>query len=222
MIGSSRWIAGLLVGVAALAGAESEWRAEKDENGIRIESRAVEGWEIREMRGTATFDGSVDSLVAVINDPSAAPKLNELVESSEVVQRDSATRYQVYTLTKMPWPLKDRDVLMQRVIERDPQSGAVTISDEATQGAVPEKKGLVRILRSHNRWTFTPTADGRVQIELQMLSDPAGPIPSSLINSMSVSTPFKTIGQLKTLAVQPPYADAESMFSAEVSTAAAE
>lgn len=215
MVKGSRWIAGLLVGITSLAGAQTEWRAEKDENGVRIESRAVEGWEIREMRGTASFDGGVDSLVAVITDPAAAPKLNEFVEESKVVQRDSASRYQVYTLTKMPWPLKDRDVLMQREIRRDARTGAVTITDAATQGTVPEQKGLVRITRAHNRWTFTPQPNGSVQIELQMLSDPAGPIPSSLINSMSVSAPFKMIAQLTALAKQPPYAEAESMFAAE-------
>lgn len=184
----------------ASAQASAEWRAEKEENGIRIESRAVPGWEIREMRGTAHFDGDVQSLVAVIEDVSVAPQLNEFVVESKVVQRDSESRYRVYTLTKMPWPLKDRDVLMQRVIERDPHSGAVTITDSALAEGVPEKKGLVRIVRSHNRWTLTPTAEGGVQIELLMLSDPAGPIPTSIINSMSVNTPLKTLNELIKLA----------------------
>lgn len=216
----SRVCALLLLGLSAVVGAQGEWREEKQQDGIRIESRAVEGWEIREMRGTAMFDGRLDSLVAVITDPTAAPRLNELVESSKVVQRDSATRYQVYTLTKMPWPLKDRDVLMQRQIERDARTGAVTIADQAASGTVPEKDGLVRIVRASNRWTFTPTADGKVRIEFVMLSDPAGPIPSSLINSMSVSTPLKTIAQLIALARQSPYAEAESLFAAETAAAA--
>jgi hypothetical protein len=203
---------------SAVAQKPSEWRVEKDENGIRIESRAVPGWDIREMRGTARFGGPLASLVAVINDPAAAPRLNELVAESKVVQRESETRFQVYTLTKMPWPLKDRDVLTQRVIEHDAQTGVVTIADEATAGAVPEQNGLVRITRSHNRWTLTPTTDGAINIELRMLSDPAGPIPSSLINSMSVSTPLKTIAQLMTLAREPVYAEANAVFVVDASS----
>jgi hypothetical protein len=209
----------VLMGAAASAAAQkpSEWRVEKDENGIRIESRAVPGWEIREMRGTARFDGSVDSLVAVIVDTEVAPQLNEFVVESKVMNRDDERRYQVYTLTKMPWPLKDRDVLTQRVITRDAQTGAVTIVDEAIPDGIPESKGLVRIRRSHNRWTLTPTAEGAAQIELQMLSDPAGPIPSSLINSMSVGTPFKMIEKLMRLAQQVPYSTADATLSREVS-----
>jgi hypothetical protein len=210
----------VLIGAAASVSAQtpSEWRVEKDENGIRIESRAVPGWEIREMRGTARFDGSVDSLVAVIVDAKAAPQLNEFVVESKVLQRDSEQRYQVYSLTKMPWPLKDRDVLTQRVIARDAQTGAVTITEEAIPDGMPETKGLVRIRRSHNRWTLTPAAEGGTQIELQMLSDPAGPIPSSLINSMSVSTPYKMIEKLKSLARQAPYATAEATLAFEAPT----
>jgi hypothetical protein len=214
----------VLVGAAASVAAQapSAWRVEKDESGIRIESRAVPGWEIREMRGAARFDGSVDSLVAVIVDAEVAPQLNEFVVEAKVVQRDNDSRYRVYTTTKMPWPLKDRDVLTQRVITRDAQTGTVTIADEAIPDGMPENKGLVRIRRSHTSWTFTPLADGGTQIELQMLSDPAGPIPSSLINSMSVGTPFKMIEKLTMLARQTPYSTAAVMPGLEASASADE
>jgi hypothetical protein len=193
------------------AQAALEWRLERDANGVRIESRAVLGWDIREMRGTARFDGRLSSLVAVIEDPSTAPLLNDFVVESKVVRRDGVSRYQVYTLTRMPWPLKDRDVVTQRVIERDGQTGAVTIIDEAVAGGMPENKGFIRIKRSHNRWSLTPAANGGVQIELLMLSDPAGPIPSSLISSMSVTTPFRMIEKLKALAQRPPYSEAADL-----------
>jgi hypothetical protein len=200
-IGAAAALALGLIAATAPAHAVSEWRLEKDENGVRIESRAVPGWEIREMRGIARYDGSVEQLVAVIEDPTAAPQLNEFVAESKIVDRDSDGGYRIYALTKMPWPLKDRDVVMQRLIERDPRNGTVTVTDEAVAGGIPEKKGLVRIRRSHNRWTLTPAKDGGAHIELRMLSDPAGPIPSSLINSMSVGIPFRMIERLRTLAV---------------------
>jgi hypothetical protein len=199
----------LLVGLVIASGAHAGtgWRLEKDENGVRIESRTVPGWKIREMRGAARFDGRIASLLAVIDDPTVA-QLNELVSGSKVVQRENARRYRVYTTTKMPWPLKDRDVLTQRVIDVDERSGAVTITDEAIDEGFPEEAAFVRVRRSYNRWTLTPESDGGVQIELRMLSDPAGPIPSSLINSMAVGTPLKMIERLIVLAQQLPYMDA--------------
>lgn len=192
--------------------AQDPWRLEKDEDGIRISSRAVEGWDIREMRGQMTMAGPLASVVAVIDDPAAIPQLNEFVVSTTVQNRQSATRCQMYSLTKMPWPLKDRDIVMQREILQDPATLAVTVTDTAIEGAVPEKKDLVRIKRSRQQWTLTPAADGRIAVELRMLSDPNGPIPTSLLNSMSVSTPYKTLGRLRELARKPKYAGARPGF----------
>ncbi|MGH8517667.1 MAG: START domain-containing protein [Panacagrimonas sp.] len=197
---------------AQSASTPDDWRLEKDEDGIRIASRAVEGWDIREMRGQTTVPGPLASLVAVVDDASALPELNDFVVSTTVQNRQSATRYQMYSLTRMPWPLKDRDIVVQREIVQDPATLAVTVTDTAIQGGVPEKKGLVRIQRSRQQWMFTPAADGSVAVELRMLSDPNGPIPSSLLNSMSVSTPFKSIAKLRKLARSPKYAGARPDF----------
>lgn len=192
--------------------AQDDWRLEKDEDGIRISSRAVDGWEIHEMRAQATIPGPLASVIAVIDDPAASPELNEFVVSTTVRNRQSATRYQMYSQTRMPWPLKDRDVVTQREMVQDPTTLAVTVTDTAIEGGMPEKEGMVRIKRSRQQWIITPAADGSIAVELRMLSDPNGPIPASLLNSMSVNTPFKTIGKLRKLSRSPKYAGARPDF----------
>ncbi|MFA5941109.1 MAG: hypothetical protein WC809_17275 [Sinimarinibacterium sp.] len=212
-----RWFfATLLFAIApSVWGADEGWRLEKDDDGIQICTRAVDGWSIREIRGVTRFQGHLSSLVAVIGDISASPELNEFVVKSSVEKRDSDTRYQVYSLTDMPWPLTDRDILIQRQIAQDPTTLAVAIADVATQDIMPVKEGLVRIVRSRTQWTLTPAADGSVLVELRMLSDPAGPIPPSLLNALSISTPFKTLAKLKELAQRPKYAQARLAFIRE-------
>lgn len=198
----------------AVASADSDWQLEKDKDGIQVYSRAVDGWNIREIRGVTTFHGTLGSLVAVIDDPAMGPKLNEFVVESKIKQRDSDTRYLLYSRISMPWPLSDRDVLNQRVITQDPNTLAVTIVDTATQGLMPVNKNLVRIVHSRQQWILVPHK-GDVAVELRWLSDPGGPIPSALINTLSVSTPFNTIDELRQLATRPPYAQAKPAFIKE-------
>lgn len=202
----------MLLMMLPAASEEQAWQIEKEQDGIRISSRAVDGWTIREIRGEARYTGRLSSLVAAINDPAASPELNEFVVESIVQNRERDTRYQLYTLTKMPWPLADRDVLMQREIAQDPTTLAVIVTDTAVTGGVPEKKDLVRITRSRQQWTLTPAADGSVAIELRMLTDPNGPVPASLLNKLSISTPFKTLVKLKELGQNPRYALAQLPF----------
>ena len=199
----------LLAGLGgAAAAADGAWQLEKEKDGIRIESRAVPGWSIHEIRGTARIAAPLATVVAVLDDVSAMPQLNDLVVEAHVLQRDDASHYRVYAAMDMPWPVSDRDIVNARVIARDAATGTVTISDDAVADAEP-RKDYVRIARSHQRWTLTPTADGQVQAELRLLSDPGG-MPAALINTMSVSAPMKTIEKVRVLARQPKYQQART------------
>ena len=214
-----RWLMpSLLIAVlpSLAMAAEADWKLEKDKDGIQVYTRAVEGWNIREIRGATHVPAKLSSVVAVITDIAAQGELNEYVSQATVQNRESDTRYQIYALTKMPWPVSNRDVVNQRSIAQDPSSLVVTITDTAVDKASPEpKSGVVRIVKSKQVWTLTPDAKGGVNAQMQLLSDPNGPIPASLINSMSVSTPFKTLGKLKALAQKPQYASATPAFIKE-------
>lgn len=217
-----RLCAALLV-VAATAtsalAADAAWKLQKDKDGIQVSTRPVAGWQIHEVRGQVSIEARLSSLVAVITDETATPELTDLVEHSEVQNRESDTRYQIYARMKMPWPVSNRDIVNQREVVQDPQTLAVTITDAATSTGQPPNKDYVRIVKSTQRWILTPQADGSVQVESYILSDPAGPIPSSIINAMSVSTPFRTLTKLRELVKRPKYADAKLSYITEKSGA---
>jgi hypothetical protein len=200
--------------------AQADWKLEKDKDGIQVYTRAVEGWSIHEIRGVTYVPAKLSSVVAVINDIAAQGELNEYVAEATVQNRESDARYQIYALTKMPWPVSNRDIVNQRSISQDPSSLVVTITDTAVDKASPPpRNGVVRIVKSKQVWTLVPDAKGGVNAQMQLLSDPNGPIPASLINSMSISTPFKTLGKLKALAQKPQYASARSAFIKEPAAA---
>src|SRR3546814_134777 len=170
------------------------------------------------MRGTARIDAPLSAVAAVIDDVPAITKLNDVVAKAEVTQRQSATRYRVYAAMKMPWPVSNRDIVNQREIRQDPVTKVVTIIDTALPDAEP-RKDYVRIVKSHQQWRLTPTADGQTTVQIQLLSDPGG-IPAALINAMSVSSPFNTLSNLRKLAKQPKYANTMPEFLAPSPAAA--
>jgi hypothetical protein len=204
-------IAAGLITAAAAEDAE-KWRMEKDKNGIQVYTRAVDGWSIREIRGVTVVPAPLPSVVAVINDVSALPRLTDVVSKAVVRNRESDTRYEVYSVISMPWPVSDRDILNRREIKQDPDSLTVTITDVATHDAMPPQKGVVHIVNSRQTWTLTPRADGSVAAEMRTLSEPAGPIPAAVINALSVSMPFKTLTQLREMVKHDPYTHAQLSF----------
>ena len=195
--------------------AEGDWRLEKDADGVQVYTRAVEGQKIREIRAVTRIPARLSAVVAVLDDISATSQLSDVVGEVEILQRQTPTRYQVYSVLKMPWPLDDRDMVNQRDIQQDATTLAVTITNVAVPEAAPLKAGRVRILQSRQNWTLTPEADGRVLAELRALTDPAGPIPASAINAMSVGSPFKSMQQLRTMAQSGKYRQANLPFVRE-------
>jgi hypothetical protein len=191
---------------------EDGWRLEKDKDGIQVYTRAVEGWNIREFRGVTRIPARLTSLVAVINDIAASRELTDVVSEARIQHRDSDCQYQIYSAMKMPWPITDRDILNQREIKQDKSSLAVTITDVAMENGMPLRNGMTRIVNSRQQWTLAPTPQGPILAEVRTLSDPNGPIPASLINAMSVSTPFKTLSKLKEMAQRNEYAQARLAF----------
>lgn len=217
-----RLLASFLAVMSLVPGALSatdagDWRLERDAEGIRIYTRAVPGWSIREIRGLVRIPARLASVVAVIDDVPASPQLNPLVAQASIHQRASAAHYHVYSTVEMPWPLADRDVLSEREIRQDAGTLVVTIRERAQPGLLPPREGFVRIVQSHQQWTLTPLDGGAVQAEMRLLSDPAGPIPAALVNALSVSTPFDTLARLREMAQRPPYRDAVRAYLREPS-----
>jgi hypothetical protein len=209
------WIALLFILLSAPSrAAADDWRLEKERDGAQISTRAVAGWSIREIRGSARIPARLSAIVAVLCDPEATHELNDLTVESKIVQRDSDTRYQFYNAMKLSWPVSDRDIVNQRRISQEPASGVVTLDDTAIGDTVPPRKGYVRMEKSHQSWTLTP-AGNEVAVEMRALSDPNGPIPSAIINLMAVDAPLKTLLRLKELAQTPKYADAQLAFIKE-------
>ena len=206
----------VLISVAIAPRADApDWRFEKSQDGVEMYSRAVEGWSIREIRGVTTVAGRLAAVAAIVDDISALPELNDIVSEARVVERDSETSYRFYCAMGMPWPVSDRDIVYQRTIAQDAKTLVVTISDRAIEGTVPARKGFVRMLKADQTWTLTPGTDGEIRVELRVLADPAGPIPSSIVNAMSSSAPLKTLQRLRRAASSLKYAGASLPYVKE-------
>lgn len=199
----------LLMLSSVVSAADQDWRLDKTSNGIQVFSRPKAGSEIREVRATATIAANLPTVLAVIDDVPNTHKLAAVIKTSELHQKNSDSDYLYYLYMAMPWPVTDRDTLMQRTISQDSASQVVTVSDVATLDILPIKKKVVRITESYQRWYLTPNNDDTVNIEMVLHSDPAGPIPGWLINALSVNTPIETLENVRTFAAEEKYRSAK-------------
>lgn len=173
------------------------WEAAKDEKGVNVMLRKVEGYSIKEFRGTTTMKTSVDHLVALFMDTERCTAWEPECKTSHIVETINATEFILYVRMHMQWPAKDRDYVLQIKKTVDEDSGQVTMAFEDVQNVGPADGCCVRMERYRGFWRFTPASGGKVEVTFQNHFHPGGNFPASLVNSALADWPLETLSKLK-------------------------
>jgi len=178
------------------------WKLRKDKHGIKVYTRVHEKTGVLEYKAITTIETDLGQLVRIINDVEKYPAWTANCESAEVnkVVNDS-TRIE-YMTTPVPWPLSDRDVVLEFVVTKHTED-YFEANLTSVPNAVPEKDKYVRIITSKGYWIFRKVGEESIEIVHQFKSDPGGNIPMWIVNMFIVSGPYKTLLNLKDLCAEP-------------------
>lgn len=185
--------------------AQEPWELRKDQNGIKVYTRSVEGADVKEVKVTLSLAASFTELAALLMDASAHEQWVYNTRRSYVVQQVHQQRQIYYSETKLPWPMGNRDVVAELIISQDAITKVMIVTCVSVDGIVPEKKGIVRVPMSQVKWIVTPNAEGGVDIEYTAQADPAGSMPAWLANAFITKGPYETFLKLKEVIKQGRY-----------------
>lgn len=191
---------GLLVivfGLSVSVQAQS-WKVAKNKNGVKIETRFIDGWSIKQYRATVYIKTTLAKAVDTYKDPIKRKKIMaRSIEVSNLEER-SQTEIITYNLGNAPWPVADRDNITRSIFTK-PSAKQVKVSMESIPDYIPKKDGIVRIPRSKGHWLFTDMGDGTVKVEQQSVADLGGAVPDWLVNSTIVEGPYDVLLAMKNL-----------------------
>lgn len=194
-----------LLGLAAIAlvllalppsASAADWTLDKEQDGIVVHTRPVEGSGIREFRGVAEVGRSVESILALLRDSDRFSSWFPNCPESKLLEREGNVSYQ-YSVMDSPWPVSDRDNVWRSVLRRSEDSGRVEIELTAAPDKVPERDGRVRVRQARGAWLLEPVGPDRTRVTFLMHLEPGGGIPDWLINSRVVETPFEALTNLR-------------------------
>jgi hypothetical protein len=185
------------------AAAEYPWKVKKDEDGIRVSVRKVEGSSILEYKGTVVVDASPEAVVRLFEEDGRMPEWFHQCTEVRLLRANSPEDKALYFVISMPWPVKDRDLVFRRVRSRDPATGSVEYRTSSLSEVYPEQDGKVRMPYLKGLWRFTPLGDGRTEIYYQQHSEVGGHIPNWLVNKLAVNIPFNSLSRFRRLLLKP-------------------
>ena len=115
----------------------------------------------------------------------------------------------------MPFPIKDRDVVMHFVWTQDPVTRVVVLDNRNIDGVLPENPRRIRLPSAISGWSFEPLGDGRVLASSEGHLEPGASLPAWLLNSLLVDAPFNTMEAVAAAVKLPRYREVQLDFIVE-------
>jgi hypothetical protein len=204
----------LVVSARALADGPGPWKFVRDDDGIVVYRRTVEGSSLDEARANGVVEAPLAAVLAVLEDADRGTEWMAHCVGAKIVERiDDHTRI-VYNRTHLPWPLADRDALVRGT--RTFAAHEVRVEFTSTEDSrMPPVRGVTRMSVLRGRWILTPERKGQAtRVEYQVLADPGGALPGWIVNWFSKSLPYETIENLRAQVKRRRYPEVEQELSA--------
>ncbi|MDA9902273.1 START domain-containing protein [Gammaproteobacteria bacterium] len=203
--------------LASEASLEAEWTIQRSEDGIDVYTRPEPASQFEAVRAVMTLDDvRLSSLVALISDTQACSRLESRCVEAETLDTIDQTESVVYRYNNMPFPVRDRDMVLRLKWYQQPDSLKVNVVISNVTGFLPEKKRRVRMPKVNLGWKFVPLPDGSVEVSSEGHIEPGANLPAWILNQFLVSAPFKTMEAVASIVREPLYRDAELSFIKEV------
>lgn len=184
----------LLLALSAQTLAAGEWALARNSHGIKVWTRDVSGYPLREFRAETTVRSTLAGLVNLVMDTERAPEWIYRTSRVDILQRnDREQTFIVRMVSDFPWPMTDRDAVVAGRIFQSGDDTVHIISQSLLDDQYAADPALVRMLDFYGNWTFRPLGNGMVRVTMQGRADPGGTLPHSIVNLIIHETPYQTM-----------------------------
>lgn len=186
----------LLLLLAGNGFCQYNWKLKKDERGIKVYAADVPNSGFKAIRVECMLAGNYNKLVQILSD---VPQMQHWIyhcKTSRLLQKTSPTNYTYFTETVLPWPMSNREAVINMQINTDSLPAFLTISGTAVPGYVARSSGLVRISDYHSSWRVSMPGPQTLSIQYEITLDPGGSLPAWIANMFVTKGPYETFVNL--------------------------
>ena len=194
---------------------KDDWQLKKQENGIAVYARDDENSAFKELKAVAYLKTSLSSIVALLYDWDAYPQWVYKCGKSSTLKIINEKELIHYQTVVAPWPIENRDFVVNIKTDQDKISKVITIKSYAIGNYIPAFPDYVRITKFNASWVLTPQKNGTIEIVYQLLVDPSGYVPAWVVNMAVIDGPFDTVNNMKIWVLKDKYQKTKIPFIAE-------
>jgi len=185
-----------LTGFSDLSG--QSWVFIKEKEGIKLYTRKEANNSVKSFKGEVYLHTQIEKVFSLITNVKNFDWWDDDIRDIKVLFYEKDKSIQYYLVYDVPWPIADRDLVVDSRITIDPVTGTRSVEARSLLNVIPEKPDLIRIKKYWQKWTLIPVEKDLVHLILEGTVDPAGSVPAWLSNMVITETPFKVIKSVKT------------------------
>eukprot|EP00903_Cladosiphon_okamuranus_P014628 g13564.t1 len=205
MIGLRGGAAGGSSGGGRGAGEEDiiAWELVEDSGGFRTFSSRVPGSSSLSLRGETIVDEHIGRLyTAFLNTTSTLDWVRFLAEVEELPVPassrggggDEGHGGVIFQKYDMPWPVKDREVVIRRSVQLDKRAKKMIATYQSTEHpSRPITGAAVRAIVHKTSWVLSSLGGSKTAIDFETRTDPKGSLPTALVGFMQMKFPRDTV-----------------------------
>ncbi len=174
------------------------WEVITERDGIVVSRRPVQGRSFPQLRAVGEVKGTPYEILAVLLDvPEHVDWVPDCVVSKSLRRLDD-WRNVIYTRTDAPWPVPDREAIIENeVIFLDPPTKVKVTFEAIAAPDVAHARGTVRMKSLTGFYAIEAIDDQRSLVHYELDADPAGTLPAWLVTMQSTRNPFQTLAGLR-------------------------
>lgn len=187
----------LLASVPVLATGDRDWEFIDNEDGVHTWRKNLDG-DKAAFRGQTFIRGTIDDVLKPIMDWKHHTEWMYAVTESTLLKELSPTRVLMYTRVKGVWPVWDRDVIVESVLQWGPDRKYLAIYGNSIQSdlrKVPHRVVRMPFLKGTMKmWQVDPQ---RVKVLYDIEADLGGRVPKWLSRLAAREIPYHTLYDLR-------------------------
>nr|WP_208733638.1 START domain-containing protein [Pseudomonas duriflava] len=172
-----------------------DWKLAKDEDGIKVYTRSMEGSKYKAYRGIVQIKATPEQIAQLQENATTSCAWLYRCQQLKVLKQQGREGW-TYMRIEMPWPVTARDVVLH-VTSEQLASGGFLRRLKGVPDYIPPVEGYIRVSSFDGTWQVTPKTADNVEVIYEAQSEPGGSVPSWLANSFVVDAPFNTLQRLR-------------------------
>jgi len=174
---------------------QGKWELKKDEDGIAVYTRKPAKGNLKELRVVCELEATKTQLINTLQNIGDYNSWVYSNKKSEIIKTLNPMNIIYYSQSRLPWPIKDRDLIVQLTIV--PAQDALNIQAKSLPDYLPKEKDYVRVPYSLATWKVTQSPNNKLKVDYTFSVDPGGSIPSWLVNATITVGPYNSFYKLR-------------------------